>query len=78
MVAVVHGPIMAALPVAAAFPVSSAFPITAGLLAAPLFAAPVAAVVMPAVVIVGQQRGRLFIGHTGHPDQGLPAGCNGD
>jgi len=66
IVAVVHGPIMAALPVAAAFPVSPAFPVTSGLLATPLFAAPVAAVVMPAVVIVGQQRGRLCIGHAGH------------
>ena len=55
----VHGPLMAALPVTAPFPVAPTLPIPPGLFTPPLFAAPVASVVVPAVVIMRQQRGRM-------------------
>lgn len=67
IVAMVHGPLMAALPVAASFPVTPPLPVTSGLLATPLLAAPVASVVMPAVVTVGQQRGWVLIRYAGQP-----------
>ena len=67
MMTLAHGALMAALPISAPFPVAPPLPVPPGLFTAPLFAAPVASVAMPAIVIMRQQRGRLFNGCTGHP-----------
>ena len=71
MVTLVQGTLMAALPITAPFPVTPPLPVPPGLLAPPLLTAPVASVVMPAIVVVRQQRGRLCIGHAGHPRPGV-------
>lgn len=66
MMTLAHGALMAALPITAPFPVAPPFPVPTGLFTPPLFAAPVASVVVPAIVIMRQERGRLFNGHAGH------------
>lgn len=71
MMTLAHGALVAALPITAPLPVAPPFPIPPGLFTPPLFAAPVASVVMPAIVIMRQQRGRLFNGRTGHPRPGV-------